>query len=139
MIWVQIRAMPDGYDTVVGERGLKLSGGEKQRVALARAFLKKSRILLCDEATSSLDGTTEQEILGAFHQLARGRTSVFVAHRLSTAAQCDQVKQSASDGAPHKCCGSSRHSSCVCVRLMIARRKAGRWLHSAACIPSRSH
>lgn len=87
----QIRAMPDGYATLVGERGLKLSGGEKQRVALARAFLKKSRILLCDEATSSLDGTTEQEVLGAFHQLARGRTSVFIAHRLSTAAQCDQI------------------------------------------------
>ena len=92
MVLAQIRTMPDGYDTVVGERGLKLSGGEKQRVALARAFLKKASILLCDEATSSLDGTTEQEVLGAFHQLARGRTSVFVAHRLSTAAQCDQVR-----------------------------------------------
>ena len=88
---MQIRAMPDGYDTVVGERGLKLSGGEKQRVALARAFLKKASILLCDEATSSLDGSTEQEVLSAFHRLAHGRTSVFVAHRLSTAAQCDQV------------------------------------------------
>ncbi|KAK9803861.1 hypothetical protein WJX73_009688 [Symbiochloris irregularis] len=87
----QIRAMPDGYNTIVGERGLKLSGGEKQRVALARAFLKSCPILLCDEATSSLDGTTEQEILGAFHELAQGRTSVFVAHRLSTAAQCDQI------------------------------------------------
>ena len=83
--------MPEGYNTIMGERGLKLSGGEKQRVALARAFLKKAQILLCDEATSSLDGTTEQEVLGAFHQLAQGRTSVFVAHRLSTAAQCNQV------------------------------------------------
>ena len=152
-----MRSLPQGYDTTVGERGLKLSGGEKQRVALARAFLKRSRILLCDEvraaaqpaalprsllrclssmlprpalerlrvldgsteadvraarvtapqsldaplsypslaalqATSSLDGSTEAEVLAAFGQLSRGRTSLFVAHRLSTAAQCDQVR-----------------------------------------------
>eukprot|EP00877_Chromochloris_zofingiensis_P009454 jgi/Chrzof1/4762/Cz14g25100.t1 len=87
----QIMAMPDGYDTVVGERGLKLSGGEKQRVAIARAFLKEPQILLFDEATSALDTRTEREILESMAQLAAGRTSIFVAHRLSTAAQCDQI------------------------------------------------
>ncbi|PRW21021.1 ABC transporter B family member mitochondrial [Chlorella sorokiniana] len=87
----QILQFPDGYDTLVGERGLKLSGGEKQRVALARAFLKSPRVLLCDEATSALDSRTEKEVLGALFSLARGRTCVLVAHRLSTAAQCDQI------------------------------------------------
>ncbi|KIZ04396.1 ATP-binding cassette, subfamily B, bacterial [Monoraphidium neglectum] len=81
-----IMAMPDGYGTVVGERGLKLSGGEKQRVAIARAFLKNPRVLLFDEATSALDTTTEREILESLEALAAGRTSIFVAHRLSTAA-----------------------------------------------------
>ena len=87
----QIMAMPDGYNMRVGERGLKLSGGEKQRVALARAFLKNPAILLCDEATSALDSRTEKDILRMLLTLAKGRTSIFVAHRLSTAAQCDQV------------------------------------------------
>ncbi len=87
----QILAMPDGYETVVGERGLMLSGGEKQRVALARTILKNPRILLFDEATSALDSGTEQSILAALQSLGRGRTTLFVAHRLTTAAQCDQV------------------------------------------------
>lgn len=86
-----IMAMPDGYNTLVGERGLKLSGGEKQRVAIARAFLKESPILLCDEATSALDTGTEKDILGALQKLSRGRTSLFIAHRLSTAQQADKV------------------------------------------------
>ncbi|KAG2490479.1 hypothetical protein HYH03_011108 [Edaphochlamys debaryana] len=86
-----IMDMPQGYSTVVGERGLKLSGGEKQRVAIARAFLKAPAVLLFDEATSALDTKTETEILEALKQLAEGRTSIFVAHRLSTAAQCDQI------------------------------------------------
>lgn len=88
---LQILAMPDGYETVVGERGLMLSGGEKQRVALARTILKNPRILLFDEATSALDSGTEQSILAALQSLGRGRTTLFVAHRLTTAAQCDQV------------------------------------------------
>lgn len=75
----------------MGERGLKLSGGEKQRVALARAFLKDPPILLCDEATSALDTTTEKAILASLLALAKGRTTVLVAHRLSTAAQCDKI------------------------------------------------
>ncbi|GMH35300.1 hypothetical protein BSKO_03168 [Bryopsis sp. KO-2023] len=86
-----ILSMPDGYGTIVGERGLKLSGGEKQRVAIARVFLQAPKIFLFDEATSALDMSTERDILEAARHLAQGRTSIFVAHRLSTAAQCDQV------------------------------------------------
>ncbi|CAB4282005.1 unnamed protein product [Prunus armeniaca] len=86
-----IMKFPDRYSTVVGERGLKLSGGEKQRVALARAFLKAPPILLCDEATSALDSTTEAEILNALKSLATNRTSIFIAHRLTTAMQCDEI------------------------------------------------
>ncbi|PKA66975.1 ABC transporter B family member 25, mitochondrial [Apostasia shenzhenica] len=86
-----IMKFPEKYSTIVGERGLKLSGGEKQRVSLARAFLKAASILLCDEATSSLDSTTEAEILNALKTLSINRTSVFVAHRLTTAMQCDEV------------------------------------------------
>ncbi|KAJ4978846.1 hypothetical protein NE237_009626 [Protea cynaroides] len=86
-----IMSFPDKYATVVGERGLKLSGGEKQRVALARAFLKAADILLCDEATSALDSTTEAEILSALNSLSKNRTSIFIAHRLTTAMQCDGI------------------------------------------------
>ncbi|KAH9717056.1 ABC transporter B family member 25 [Citrus sinensis] len=86
-----IMNFPAKYSTVVGERGLKLSGGEKQRVALARAFLKAPPILLCDEATSALDSTTEAEILNALKSLANNRTSIFIAHRLTTAMQCDEI------------------------------------------------
>ncbi|GJP30179.1 hypothetical protein CLOM_g22947 [Closterium sp. NIES-68] len=87
----QILEFPKGYNTVVGERGLKISGGEKQRVALARTFLKGAPILLCDEATSALDSVTEGAILSALQSLARNRTSIFVAHRLTTAMQCDEI------------------------------------------------
>lgn len=83
--------MPEGYQTMVGERGLKLSGGEKQRVAIARAFLKSPRLLICDEATSALDSGTEAAILKSLKELATGRTCVFVAHRLSTIMHCDRI------------------------------------------------
>jgi ABC transporter ATM len=86
-----ILGMRDGYNTLVGERGLKLSGGEKQRCALARAFLKSAQVLVCDEATSALDSRTEGGILDALAGLTVGRTSVFVAHRLSTVMHCDQI------------------------------------------------
>ncbi|XP_024393647.1 ABC transporter B family member 25, mitochondrial isoform X2 [Physcomitrium patens] len=86
-----IMRFPDQYETRVGERGLKLSGGEKQRVALARAFLKASPILLCDEATSALDSSTEGEILASLRSLASNRTAIFIAHRLTTAMQCDEI------------------------------------------------
>ena len=86
-----VEALPDGYATRVGERGLKLSGGEKQRVALARAFLRDAPLLLADEATSALDAATEADVLAGLKTLAKGRTAIFVAHRLSTAAACDQI------------------------------------------------
>ncbi|KAJ8338357.1 hypothetical protein SKAU_G00373230 [Synaphobranchus kaupii] len=86
-----ILKMPHGYDTQVGERGLKLSGGEKQRVAIARAVLKDPPILLYDEATSSLDSITEENILTAMKEMVRQRTSVFIAHRLSTVVDADEI------------------------------------------------
>ncbi|EGD82172.1 ABC transporter B family member 5 [Salpingoeca rosetta] len=86
-----IHKLPQQYETAVGERGLKLSGGEKQRVAIARAVLKDSPILLYDEATSSLDPITEKHIMAAVDKVARGRTSLFIAHRLSTIVDADVI------------------------------------------------
>nr|XP_033801677.1 ATP-binding cassette sub-family B member 7, mitochondrial isoform X2 [Geotrypetes seraphini] len=86
-----ILRMPHGYNTQVGERGLKLSGGEKQRVAIARAMLKNPPIILYDEATSSLDSITEENILSAMRDIAKYRTSVFIAHRLSTIIDADEI------------------------------------------------
>lgn len=86
-----IAALPAGYDTVVGERGLKLSGGEKQRVAIARAILKQPRILVFDEATSALDSHSEQAILQALRAVATEHTTLVIAHRLSTIIDADQI------------------------------------------------
>ncbi len=86
-----IAALPAGYDTVVGERGLKLSGGEKQRVAIARAILKRPRILIFDEATSALDSQSEQAILQALRAVAADHTTLVIAHRLSTIVDADQI------------------------------------------------
>eukprot|EP00066_Takifugu_rubripes_P006008 XP_003970491.2 PREDICTED: ATP-binding cassette sub-family B member 7, mitochondrial [Takifugu rubripes] len=86
-----ILRMPHGYDTQVGERGLKLSGGEKQRVAIARAILKNPPVLLYDEATSSLDSITEENILTSMKEMVKERTSVFIAHRLSTIVDADEI------------------------------------------------
>ena len=83
--------LPDGLKTKVGERGVMLSGGEKQRVAIARAFLKSPRVLVADEATSALDTATESQILESLEEIARDRTSVFVAHRLSTVMKCTRI------------------------------------------------
>jgi ATP-binding cassette subfamily B protein len=86
-----IDALPQGYDTQVGERGLKLSGGEKQRVAIARTLLKDPPILLLDEATSALDSRTEQDILATLRRVSTGRTTLAIAHRLSTIADADLI------------------------------------------------
>ena len=86
-----IHSLPDGYNTQVGERGLKLSGGEKQRVAIARVLLKNPPLLILDEATSSLDSLSEQAILGALKEVSRQRTSLVIAHRLSTTRDADTI------------------------------------------------
>jgi|TARA_R100000501_G_scaffold14680_1_gene26583 ATP-binding cassette subfamily B protein len=86
-----ILSLPQGYDTLVGERGLKLSGGEKQRVALARTMLKNPPILILDEATSALDSRTEQAIQASLREVEKGRTSLVIAHRLSTITDSDEI------------------------------------------------
>jgi len=86
-----IAGLPDGYDTMVGSRGHRFSGGEKQRIAIARTLLRNPRVLVLDEATSALDNETERAVQQAFDDLARGRTTITIAHRLSTVRDADQI------------------------------------------------
>ena len=86
-----IKKLPDGYDTLIGENGIRLSGGEKQRISIARAMLKKSKIILLDEATSSLDTDTETKIQDAIKLLTKERTSLIIAHRLSTVINSNKI------------------------------------------------
>src|SRR5690606_37410473 len=86
-----ITALPDGYDTVIGERGFSLSGGQRQRIAIARAILADPRVLILDDATSSVDPTKEHEIRDALTEVMRGRTTIVIAHRPATVALADRI------------------------------------------------
>jgi ATP-binding cassette subfamily B protein len=116
-----IEAMPQGLDTIIGERGVKLSGGQKQRLAIARMFLKNPTILILDEATSALDTETERAIQASLAELAEGRTTLVIAHRLATVQQADRIIVVDRDGISEQ----GTHAE------LLARDGAYRRLHDA--------
>ena len=86
-----IRQLPAGYETYVGERGIRLSGGQRQRIAIARALYRRASVIVFDEATSALDNATEKEVMAAINSLSNQLTVILIAHRLSTVEQCDVI------------------------------------------------
>ena len=90
-IYSYIDSLPNGFNTIVGERGVRLSGGQRQRIAVARALYTKSKLLVFDEATSALDTITEEEIMNSIKKVSKNLTVIMVAHRLSTVENCDRI------------------------------------------------
>jgi ATP-binding cassette subfamily B protein/subfamily B ATP-binding cassette protein MsbA len=86
-----IAQLPNGYDTILGERGATLSGGQRQRLSVARAILRNPSLLICDEPTAALDPATESELMNSIERLAKGRTTILIAHRLSTVRRADRI------------------------------------------------
>jgi ATP-binding cassette subfamily B protein len=110
-------ALPSGYDTDVGQRGVKLSGGQKQRLTIARAFLKNPAILIFDEATSALDNESERAVQTALQSLAKGRTTLVIAHRLTTVRHADRILVLTEDGIVEE----GRHDNLVAANGVYAR------------------
>ena len=111
-----VMSLEKGYDTIVGERGVKLSGGQKQRISIARAFLKNPPIMILDEATSALDNATEHLIQVSLDELCRGRTTIVVAHRLTTVKNADEILVITEDGLSER----GNHTELIAVNGIYA-------------------